>query len=355
MSPLARPSGRRRSRVLAVAAAVTSLALAGCAADGGGGEEEPEASPEASAEGDGAFPVTIEHALGTAVVEEQPERVVTLGWGSQDTVLALGITPVGVPSDGFAGDPETGLLPWTADAIEELGGEAPTTYVDLPEVDVQEIAALEPDLILATYSGISQEVYDQLSQLAPTVAYPETPWLVAWQDQTVINGRALGMEAEAEQLVTDTEALIAAAGEENPDLAGKTFAFVYASPEGELSAYVEGDPRVDLLVGLGMELAPAIAELEVPEGTFFADLGTENTDLLADVDVLVAWYNHADEQARVESLGTFAAIPAVERGSYLPVLDRQVSLAISTTTALSVPWVLERFVPELSEAAGAAG
>ena len=337
-----------RPRAAAGAVVVTAaLALTACS----GGASETQATPDAAAsEGaapSGAFPVTIEHALGTTTVEEAPERVVTLGWASQDTAIALGVIPVGVPFDGFAGDPETGLLPWTQEAIEAAGAELPTTFVDLPEVNPEEVAGLDPDLVLATYSGISQDVYDQLSQFTKVVAYPEQPWLVSWRDQTLINGRALGLEAEAEELVADMEAMITEAGEENPELAGTTFAYVYSSPEGTLQAYVEGDPRVDLLTGLGMELAPGVADLEAPEGTFFVDLGTEGHELLADADVLITWFNGEEEQATVEATGTFASIPAVQRGTYLPLLDPQLNLAMTTSTALSLPWGLETFVPQL--------
>lgn len=355
----ARPSslrlagGRRRATGLVVAA-VTALALAACGGTAGD-DDAAEGSAESPAADDSAFPVTIEHALGEATIEAAPERVVTIGWGSQDTVLALGTVPVGVPADTWAGDPDTGLLPWTAQAVEDLGGELPTTFVDLPEVDVEAVAELQPDLILATYSGISPEVYAQLELIAPTVAYPDQPWLVSWQDQTLINGRALGQAEEAEQLVADMEELLAETGAENPSLAGTTFAYVYTGTDGTLSAYVEGDPRVDMLTGLGMELAPGVAGLEAPEGTFFVNLGTESTDLLDDADVLITWYNDEQEQATVEALGTFAAIPAVQRGSYLPILDRALGMAMSTTTALSLPWGLEEFVPQLVEVADKAG
>jgi iron complex transport system substrate-binding protein len=353
MSPAS--TTRRRRSTGAALALVAALALAACGGTSGGTDDAAgDGASEAPADGS-AFPVTIEHALGSTTIEQEPERVVTIGWASQDTVLALGTVPVGVPFDGFAGDPETGLLPWTQEAVEELGGELPATFVDLPEVDVEAVAELQPDLILATYSGISPEVYAQLEQIAPTVAYPDQPWLVSWQDQTLINGRALGQEAGAEQLVADMESLLAQTGAENPELAGTTFAYVYASPDGTLSAYVEGDPRVDLLTGLGMELAPGVAGLEAPEGTFFVNLGTESTDLLDDADVLITWFNDAEEQATVEGLGTFAAIPAVQRGSYLPILDRQLGMAMSTTTALGLPWGLEEFVPQLVEVAGKVG
>src|SRR5690625_996674 len=196
--------------------------------------ESRETTPPATRSG-GAFPVTIDHALGSTEIPAEPQRVVTLGWASQDTVLALGPTPVGIAEDAWAGD-DNGLLPWTDEAITRngntigpVGSDADVAvYADAPEVNIEELATLNPDLILATYSGITQEEYDQLSKLAPTVAYPETPWLVSWQDQTLINGKALGLEEEAAELITETEEHIDTSGAENPELLGTTFAFIYS-------------------------------------------------------------------------------------------------------------------------------
>ena len=49
------------------------------------------------------FPVTIEHALGSATIETKPERVVTWGWSAQDVVIDLGIAPVGMPFFAYGG------------------------------------------------------------------------------------------------------------------------------------------------------------------------------------------------------------------------------------------------------------
>jgi iron complex transport system substrate-binding protein len=40
------------------------------------------------------FPQTFEHRFGTTVVESEPERIVSLDYGGQDDLLALGIVPV---------------------------------------------------------------------------------------------------------------------------------------------------------------------------------------------------------------------------------------------------------------------
>ena len=69
-------------------------ALAGC----GSAADEDDAGAASGAGAGGAFPVSIEHAFGETTIEEEPERVVVLGWGAQDTVYALGLEPVGMPT-----------------------------------------------------------------------------------------------------------------------------------------------------------------------------------------------------------------------------------------------------------------
>ena len=82
-----------------VPAALALTLLAGC-----GGSTEPAAE---AAEGSttGAFPVTVEHTFGSTTVEEEPERVVVLGWNAQDVVYALGETPVGMPKVTYGATP----------------------------------------------------------------------------------------------------------------------------------------------------------------------------------------------------------------------------------------------------------
>src|SRR5699024_12152977 len=65
------------------------------------------------------------------------------------------------------------------------------------------IAELEPDVILAPGSGVTAEQYEQLDDIAPTVAYPEQPWTIEWDDQITTIGKALGREEESEGLVDD--------------------------------------------------------------------------------------------------------------------------------------------------------
>ena len=326
------------------------LALSGC-----GAEAADSTSPESGAAGSEHFPVTVESALGEATIEQKPERVVTIGWGSADTAVALGTTPVGIEEVAWGND-EHGNYPWVTEAIQKRGDELPATFAGGTDIDIDAIVALEPDLILAPNSGISQEDFDILNDLAPTVAYPEKAWNIDWDEQITVIGKALGEPVAAEEAIAGIEQSLADSASEHPEFADKSFAYVWGGgAPGSLVLYNEGDARVDLLTALGMKVAPEVRDIPSAEGSFTSELGLENAGKLNDVDVLFTWYNDEEEQQRTEEQRLFAQIPAVERGSVVRSLDRQVGMASSFLTPLSVPWVLDRFEPMIEEAVAKVG
>lgn len=340
------PLRRRRLAVVAAAAVLASVAaLTACSP----AADEPAAGQSAAADG---FPVTITSALGDAVITEKPERVATWGWSTQDAVLALGVVPVAMPAYAYGG--VDGVLPWDADAIESLGGETPTLLsgTDTGEVDVEEFVAVRPDVILAPYSGLTQEEFDALSKIAPVVAYPDQPWATTWQDQTTLVGKALGLSDEAEALVEQTDADVAALAAQYPVLDGKTFAYGANNEPEVLNLYLDSDPRVQLLTQLGMTLAPSVTELDpkAADETYFYGLGYENLSKL-DSDVLVAYFgSQADADAFVAD-PLVAAMPQVAEGRFAPIVGESFVMASSAPTVLSIPWMLDQYVPQLADAA----
>ena len=48
--------------------------------------------------------MTIDHAYGSTTIEEEPQRVATLGWSDQDHALALGVVPVGATKLTWGGN-----------------------------------------------------------------------------------------------------------------------------------------------------------------------------------------------------------------------------------------------------------
>ncbi|MDQ1105191.1 iron complex transport system substrate-binding protein [Nocardioides zeae] len=341
----------RLARVLGAATALAATAglLTAC------GTSDDEAS---AASGDGAFPVTIEHALGAATIPERPERVVTIGWMTQDIVAALGVVPVGVP-ETWGGDDE-GFTPWFREHVtEELDAPLPEilSFDDAGDPDLEQVLALEPDVILAPHSGITDVQYDRLSEIAPTVAYAEEPWFSgSWDDLVLEVGTALGRDAEAEALVSATSALIDDAAAD-AGLEGTTVAYggIVADGDTELGIYRSEDPRVAFLREFGLVDTPSLEILGEGFSNFVGALSIEELDTF-ETDLFVGWSNGpAETQATLANPVVSRWAPFAE-GTYYFIEDNALAMATNAPTPLSIPWALERgFVDDLVAAAAGEG
>ncbi len=296
------------------------------------------------------FPVTIEHALGTTTVEAKPERVVTWGWSTQDVVIELGVTPVGMPFFNYGGG-EDGILPWTEAAIAERGIETPTVLPDTPEPPIEAIAALQPDVIIAPYSGITQEEYDLLSNIAPVVPYPETAWLIRWQDVVKLTGQALGLSAEADALIAETEAFLKEEAAAYPELQGTMFANVVNRNDGQVAVRMEGDPRVQLFADIGMVPAAQAPDGSVlPNGISYT-LSYENFDKIP-ADMLVSFFNDAASAQDFFSMDLITLSPLVKKGAYTRFEGEELTMAVSgAVTPLSLRWGFPEVIKGVGEAA----
>ena len=333
----------RKSMAVVAGAAALALGLTACASD-------DATDPAADADAGASQSVTITSAYGDAVIEGTPERVVALGWGGADVVLSLGVVPVGIEADAWGGDAE-GYEPWFREAVEEQGAELPETIDMYPELDVEKIVSLDPDVVIAPQSGLTQDAFDQLSEFVPVVAHPGDAWGTSVEDQVKITAKALGKEGKVQGILDGMAEATEAAAAANPEFEGVSFAYVYGGTQaGSLDVYLPGDTRVELLTQLGLELAPSAAALTSPTGAFTASLGLENADQLNDADVVFTWFNDETEQATTEAQPLWQQIAAVQRGSYVTMLDRQLGMATSVASPLSIPWALDRYVPLIAEA-----
>ncbi|MCC3281517.1 iron-siderophore ABC transporter substrate-binding protein [Arthrobacter caoxuetaonis] len=340
-----------RMRSLAAVAAVAVLSLSACSTG-----STSDTGTESTAGSSDQFPVTIEHAFGETTIESAPERVATVSWVNTDTALALGVVPVGMPLYEWGGN-ENGTTPWIDDALEELGApigsdDAPVQYSETDGINFDEIAATTPDVILAAYSGITEEEYEKLTAIAPVVAYPETPYYTSWQDSAAMIGKALGKSDEAAQLVEDTEKAIADKAAEYPDLAGTSF--IYGNLDttagaDQISIYTSGDNRPKFLKELGMVQAPIVDE-NAPEDAFYLTWSPERANEL-EADLFVSWV--ADDAAKeaITADPLLSQIPALKNGGLVADSDNTLTLSISAANVLSIPYALDNFVPLLGEAA----
>ncbi|MCR5099875.1 MAG: iron-siderophore ABC transporter substrate-binding protein [Butyrivibrio sp.] len=297
------------------------------------------------------FPITIQHGLGETVIESKPENVVAIAWGNPDVPLALGVVPVGISEANFGPRDENGLLAWTAQAFEDLGA-VPNVFADTDGWDYEAIADCAPDVILAAYSGISQEEYDRLSEIAPVVAYPEIAWTTTWQEETINDATALGLEAEGKALVEETETLIAEKLAEYPDLEGKKVAFFWLSEDdlGTFYIYTNNDPRAAFLGDLGFVTPDSVNGLITDPTQFSITVSAENADVLNDVDIIITYGTETLVDA-IQADGRFANIPAVQNGAFVLLDSNDVLAAASTPTVLSIPYCIDDYLKALNDAA----
>ncbi|MFL1428446.1 MULTISPECIES: iron-siderophore ABC transporter substrate-binding protein [unclassified Nocardiopsis] len=337
------------SRVLtptAVAAAVLlALGLTACSSD------EP-AGQDGGASGDWT-PITIEHALGTTVIESQPERVATVNWANHEVPLALGVVPVGMAAANFGDDDGDGLLPWVDEKLQELGAEPPVLFDETDGIDFEAVADTTPDVILAAYSGLTQEDYDTLSEIAPVVAYPETAWGTPWQDMIAFNSQAMGMAEEGEALIADLEEEIAAAAAEHPSLEGKTAMFlthVDTSDLSEVSFYTTHDTRALFFEDLGLATPESVATASAGTDAFSLTHSAEQADTFGDVDIIVT-YGGDELVEALEADPLLSQMPAVENGAIVPLPGTDPLGTAANPTPLAISWVLDDYLSLLSEAA----
>ncbi|XEC97758.1 ABC transporter substrate-binding protein [Paenibacillus tarimensis] len=138
----------------------------------------------------------VEHAMGETEITGTPQRVVTLYQGATDVAVALGVKPVGAV-ESWLEQPFYIYLRDNLDGVPVVGQET--------QPNLEEIAKLNPDLIIASKLR-HEEVYEQLSQIAPTVTH-ETVY--KFKDTVDLMGKALNKEEEAKALLADWDARVA--------------------------------------------------------------------------------------------------------------------------------------------------
>jgi iron complex transport system substrate-binding protein len=281
----------------------------------------------------------IEHAFGSTAIAAPPQRLVIVGYKEQDYFLALGSVPVGIRE--WFGQQPSAVWPW---AQSYLDGAAP---VALPrELDYEQIAVLEPDLIVGLTAGMSREEYDLLAAIAPTVPQLTSAgdYEASWQDLTRTAGRILRKEAEAEELVVGLEARIAAAADEHPQFHGAT-AILASAFEGAVYVYNSSATALKVLTSLGLAVPAAVDEITDNANQFFI-VSAERFDLL-EADLAV-WSEGVDDPGVRALLDD----PLYQR------LDvhrqrREVFLGAANgafvySSVLSLPYVLDVIVPQLA-------
>lgn len=163
----------RRQFGISVGAATIAALAAACS----GSDDAVAGSREGSR--------TVTHAMGKTVIAGAPSRVVALDSLPIDTVVSLGVSPIGAARAGSA-DELPQYLGARLDDAKIVGA--------IAEPNLEAIAALQPDLILSNKQRHGQ-LYDALSAIAPTV-FSASP-AVDWQGSVQLFAEALGKQQQA--------------------------------------------------------------------------------------------------------------------------------------------------------------
>lgn len=330
-------------------AALSAVALVGCSSAGA----DTDAAGAGSTSSDG-FPVTVQHAFGETVIESQPERVATVAWSNQEVPIALGVVPVGMAEVTWGDDDGDGVLPWVEEKLEELGAETPVLFDETDGIDFEAVADTQPDVILAAYSGLTQEEYETLSKIAPVVAYPEVAWGTSYEDMIRLNSEAIGLADEGEALIDELHAEVDAALANHPELAESTVLFSYIDPSdfSQIGFYTSLDTRPGFLTSLGLP-EPAVVTEESDGEAFYATVSAEEADRFADVDVFVTYGDASGSiipQLQADPL--LSQIPAIAEGR-IAILEESTPLAASANPSpLSIGWGVDEYFSVLAGALG---
>ena len=340
---------RSRGVVSFVIASTAALVLTAC----GSSSDGTSAGDTSPAAGSAEYPIVIEHALGTTTIEEAPERVATVAWANHEVPLALGVVPVGMAAANFGDDDGDGLLPWVEEKLDELGGETPVLFDETDGIDFEAVADTDPDVILAAYSGLTQEDYDTLSEIAPVVAYPEEAWATSWRDVITFNATGLGLEAEGAELVSRIEGEIDEATAQYPELEGTATMFMTHVDPTDLSTvnfYTAADTRAAFFEDLGLTTPKAVAEASAG-GKFSGSVSAEQLDMFDDVELIVTY----GDQELVDTLRAdplLSQMPAVKNDAIVFLDGNGPTGTAANPTPLAISWVLDDYVAQLAEAAG---
>lgn len=348
----------RGMRRMGAAFMAVAMGVAACGGDGGaeatGTTDDEQTVGAAAGSGEASYPITIDHVYGQTIIEAAPERVATVAWANHEVPLALGVVPVGMSKATWGDDDGDGVLPWVEERLAELDAQTPVLFDETDGIDAEAVADTAPDVILASYSGLTEDDYETLSKIAPVVAYPDIAWGTPVDEMIRMNATAMGMAAEGEDLIAELDAAVEAGFAAHPQLADKNILFSFIDPTdtSEIGFYTAHDTRPGFLHDLGMGVPELVEQRSAGTDAFYETISAEAADQLDDVDILVTYGASLDEileMMRDDAL--LATIPAVQRGSIV-VLEESTPLAASANPSpLSIGWGLDEYLALIAAAA----
>ena len=272
-----------------VATCMTAMMFVGCASNSATNEDKVNGNT-----------VTVTDVRGEVEIPADPQRIVDLS-GNSDILSILGYDVIGTAnSDAYDYTKLPSYLEETLSGAEILG----YSYQDT--MDVEAIMNLNPDLIVI--STIQEKMYDQLSEIAPTVMIQLEA--LNWKDDVRALGKVFGKEDVANEWIANYEAKAKEAGDKIKSEFGEdtTYLSILANPNG--FNVFDGAGFGDVLYS-DMGLAKPVG---MPEQTDVS-LPVVSYEGLASIQADYIFVMGSDEElAQIKSNPIWNSLPAVKEG-----------------------------------------
>ena len=309
-----------RRGFLRVGATASLLALAGCSS---------EKSPPTANGGGG--PVTITHIFGETSIVQPPKRVVSAGFTGQDDLLALGIVPVAVTN--WFGDQPFGVWPW---AQPKLGSAKPVVLNLDNGIQVSQISALKPDLIVATDAGLDQDTYQKLAAIAPTLAQSDgDAFFEPWKDQAKAIGQAVFQFGQIDSLISGVDKGFAGVADKYQQFKNKRVLLLQGRLHDDNVVATTGW-QTDFLTQMGLAIPESLAGLAVDQQRAFIPRDKIKS-VLGDAELLI-WMTESDK----DQADLLAKPDVAEHRSRSVFTTKDLAGAIAYASPLSYPLVADQ-------------
>ncbi|HEY9315127.1 ABC transporter substrate-binding protein [Williamsia sp.] len=325
-----RVSRKRRITALAAATFAATLALTACGGNDSGSDDE------SSSAGSSNYPVTVESAYGPVTIDKEPERILVMSPSYVDMLTAIDIQPVAFATGSIPAADFDSNYPWLAGKYE--GKVAPELVTAEFKPSLETIASYQPDLILAHTWTIPEDMYEEVSQIAPTyVSTDDGSAATEWTADMKAVGELTQQTEAVDAALADFDSQVAANKERVAQLEGKTYNSVAVREAG----YQFGSGGWLALLGL----VPGETQGSYTD----APLSPENLDQLS-ADVLLAYVFSEADQAKLEGDGRFADLPAAKNGTVI-LGDPAMANAATFPAPGALTYLMDETVPTLEASA----
>lgn len=272
-----------------VATCITAVMLVGCGVNGGTSNEKTSEKT-----------VTVTDVRGEVEIPAEPQRIVDLS-GNSDILSILGYKVIGTAnSDAYDYTKFPSYLEETLKGAEILG------YSMQDTMDVEAVMNLNPDLIVI--STVQEKMYDQLSEIAPTVMIQLEA--LNWKDDVKAFAKVFNKEDAANNWLQAYESKAKAAGEKIKSEYGEDTTYLsFLASGGQFFVFDGAGFGSVLYEDMGLkkpEGMPEQSDISLPVVTY-EGLASIKADYIFAIAT-------AEDLAQLESNAIWNNLPAVKEG-----------------------------------------